>query len=132
MDEWISVFRTPRAIAQIVIHKFIGQLEAQASELIWKARCTATVAWEKERGITIKDKRTPYSGVRGDWSQGYGYITSAGSCPCGATLATHVDGLCPGPSIDPHAADESLLQSLLGMRRLTVMERMGRIPFIRI
>ena len=132
LEEWIAVFRTPRAIAQTVIHKFVGYLEAQASELIWKARCTATIEWEKERGITAKDKRTPYSGARGDWSQGYGYITPAGSCPCGATLATHIGGCCPGPSVDPHAADECLLQSLQGMRRLTVMERMGRIPFIRI
>ena len=132
LEAWIPVFGVPRAIAQTVIHKFVGYLEAQASERIWKARCSATIDWEKEQGITAKGKKTPYSGVRGDWSQGYGYITPEGYCPCGATLATHDDGRCPGPSVDPHAADACLLESLLGKRRLTVMERMGTVPFIRI
>jgi hypothetical protein len=48
----------------------------------------------------------------------------------GASLATHEDGQCPGPPSDPRAADERLLESLLGKRQLSMMERMGRIPFI--
>ncbi|KAK3806529.1 MAG: hypothetical protein J3R72DRAFT_465303 [Linnemannia gamsii] len=121
-----------RSIAHAVLHKFVGYLEAQALELIWKPRCTATVEWELKQGITTKAKKTKYTGPRGDWSQGYGYITQDGYCPCGASLAAHEDGRCPGPSSDPIAADARLLESLLGRRRLGLMERMGRIPFMRV
>jgi ribonuclease HI len=132
LTEWSAVFRTPMSIAKTVLHKFVGYLEAQASELIWKPRCSATIAWEQSQGISAKDKTSKYTGPRGDWSQGYGYITHDGFCPCGASLATHCEGRCPGATKDPRAADERLLESLLGRRRLSMMERMGRIPFIRI
>ena len=132
LTEWSAVFRTPMSIAKTVLHKFVGYLEAQASELIWKPRCSATIAWEQSQGISAKDKTSKYTGPRGDWSQGYGYITHDGFCPCGASLATHDEGRCPGATKDPRAADERLLESLLGRRRLSMMERMGRIPFIRI
>ena len=46
LDEWPSVFRSSKSIARTVLHKFIGRLEAQASELIWKSPCSATVGWE--------------------------------------------------------------------------------------
>ncbi|KAF9276470.1 hypothetical protein BGZ88_001684, partial [Linnemannia elongata] len=105
LSEWSSVFRSPKSIAQTVLHKFVGYLEAQASELIWKPRCSETIAWEQAQGITTKDKTSKYTGPRGDWSNGYGYITRAGFCPCGASLAAHEDGHCPGPSLDPTAAD---------------------------
>ena len=132
LTEWSAVFRTPMSIAKTVLHKFVGYLEAQASELIWKPRCSETIAWEQNQGISAKDKTSKYTGPRGDWSQGYGYITHDGFCPCGASLATHDEGRCPGASKDPRAADGRLLESLLGRRRLSMMERMGRIPFIRI
>src|SRR5690349_5679211 len=66
----------------------------------------------------------------GHLCQGHGYITRDGFCPCGASLATHEDRTCPGATKNPRAADERLLDSLLGRRRLTLMKRMGRIPFI--
>ncbi|KAG9061479.1 hypothetical protein KI688_007475 [Linnemannia hyalina] len=66
------------SIAKTVLHKFVGYLEAQASELIWKPRCSATIAWEQSQGISAKDKTSKYTGPRGDWSQGYGYITHDG------------------------------------------------------
>ncbi|KAH7047728.1 hypothetical protein BKA57DRAFT_493123 [Linnemannia elongata] len=132
LSEWSSVFRSPKSIAQTVLHKFVGYLEAQASELIWKPRCSETIAWEQAQGITTKDKTSKYTGPRGDWSNGYGYITRAGFCPCGASLAAHENGHCPGPSLDPTAADARLLESQLGRRRLSLMERMGRIPFMRV
>jgi len=132
LSEWSSVFRSPKAIAQTVLHKFVGYLEAQASELIWKPRCSETIAWEQAQGISAKDKASKYTGPRGDWSDGYGYITRAGFCPCGASLAAHEDGHCPGPSFDPTAADARLLESHLGRSRLSLMERMGRIPFMRV
>ncbi|KAH7030131.1 hypothetical protein BKA57DRAFT_523863 [Linnemannia elongata] len=109
LTEWCAVFRTPQSIAKTVLHKFIGYLETQASERIWKPRCSATIAWEQTQGISVKDKTSKYTGPRGDWSQGYGYITHDGFCPCGASLATHEDRICPGATKNPRAADERLL-----------------------
>ncbi|KAG9062935.1 hypothetical protein KI688_004533 [Linnemannia hyalina] len=83
------------------LHKFVGYLEAQASELIWKPRCSATIAWEQTQGISAKNKTSKYTGLRGDWSQGSGYITRDDLCPCGASLATHCEGKCPGATKDP-------------------------------
>ncbi|KAG9071879.1 hypothetical protein KI688_006096 [Linnemannia hyalina] len=130
LTEWSAVFRTPMSIAKTVLHKFVGYLEAQASELIWKSRCSETIAWEQSQGISAKGRISKYTGPRGDWSQGYGYIAHDGFCPCGASLATYDEGRCPGATKDPRAADERLLESLLGRKRLSMMERMGRIPFI--
>ena len=132
LTEWSSVFRSPQSIAKTVLHKFVGYLEVQASELIWKPRCSATIAWEQAQGISTKNKTTKYVGPRGEWTRGYGYITRDGFCPCGASLATHEEGHCPGVTKDSRAADERLLESLLGRRKLLLMERMGRVPFIRI
>ncbi|KAG0366445.1 hypothetical protein BGX24_003681, partial [Mortierella sp. AD032] len=103
--EWGTVFRDPQSITHTFLHKFIGYLEAQASELIRKPCCAATVEWELKQGITAKVKKTKYTGPRSEWSQGYCYITQDGYCPCGASLAAHEDGCCPGPSSDPIAAD---------------------------
>jgi len=50
LKEWTSAFKTPQSVAQTVLHKFIGHLEAQASALIWKP-CSATIAWEESQGI---------------------------------------------------------------------------------
>ncbi|KAK5829366.1 hypothetical protein F5H01DRAFT_361244 [Linnemannia elongata] len=35
LSEWSSVFRSPKSIAQTVLHKFVGYLETQSSERIW-------------------------------------------------------------------------------------------------
>ncbi|KAK3809605.1 MAG: hypothetical protein J3R72DRAFT_505509 [Linnemannia gamsii] len=74
LAEWSAVFRTPISIAKTVLHKFVGYLETQASELIWKSRCSATIAWEHTQGISAKDKTSKYTGPRGDWSQGMATI----------------------------------------------------------
>jgi hypothetical protein len=70
----------------MVLHRFIGYLEDKASELIWKPRCTATAAWEQSIGITPKATASKYNGPRGNWSDGYGFITQPGFCPCGASV----------------------------------------------
>ncbi|KAG9062681.1 hypothetical protein KI688_004985 [Linnemannia hyalina] len=44
------------SIAKTVLHKFVGYLEMRASELIWKPRCSETIAWEQTQGISAKDK----------------------------------------------------------------------------
>ena len=132
LSEWSSVFRSPKSIVQTVLLKFVGYLEAQATELIWKPRCSETIAWEQAQGVATKDKTSKYTSPRGVWTRGYGYITSDGFCPCGASLATHEDKRCSGVSSDPRVADLRLLESLLGRRKLSLMERMGRVPFIRI
>ncbi|KAF8923173.1 hypothetical protein BGZ47_004975, partial [Haplosporangium gracile] len=56
LTEWFSVFRIPQFIAKTVLHKFVGYLETQASELIWKLRCSATSAWKQTQGISAKNK----------------------------------------------------------------------------
>ncbi|KAG0042758.1 hypothetical protein BGZ90_009292, partial [Linnemannia elongata] len=67
--------QNPQSIAKMVLHKFVVYLETQASELIWKPRCFATIAWEQIQGIPAKGRTSEYTGPRGDWSQEYGYIT---------------------------------------------------------
>ncbi|OAQ33867.1 hypothetical protein K457DRAFT_1871652 [Linnemannia elongata AG-77] len=113
-----AVFRTPQSIAKTVLHKFVGYLETQASERIWKPRCSATIAWEQTQGISVKDKTSKYTGPRGDWSQGYGYITRDGFCPCGASLATHEDRTCPGATKNPRAADERLAATIVAQSQV--------------
>ncbi|KAH7039283.1 hypothetical protein BKA57DRAFT_509244 [Linnemannia elongata] len=118
LTEWCAIFRTPQSIAKTVLHKFVGYLETQASERIWKPRCSATIAWEQTQGISVKDKTSKYTGPRGDWSQGYGYITHDGFCPCGASLATHEDRICPGATKNPRAADERLAATIVAQSQV--------------
>jgi hypothetical protein len=40
--------------------------DLEASERIWKPRCSATIAWEQTRGISTKDKTAKYVGLRCD------------------------------------------------------------------
>ena len=129
IKEWAPLFASPLKVARTVIHKFVRRLETQATELIWKPRCKKTVSREKERGITVGQKKEAYKGPRGQWEDGYGYYREADRCACGELLEDHDGGICPGPTLDPHSADGTLIQSLLGQRRLTTMERMGRIGF---
>ncbi|KAI8600427.1 hypothetical protein EDD21DRAFT_405240 [Dissophora ornata] len=89
IKEWAPLFGTPLSIAHTVIHKFVGHLEKQATELIWKSRCKTTVEREKGRGITARHKKAKYTGPRGEWSEGYGYICEDGYCPCGGRLEDH-------------------------------------------
>jgi hypothetical protein len=65
LTERSSVIRTPQPIAKTVLHKSVDYLEAQASELIWKPKCSATITWKPTRDITTKDKTTKYTGPRG-------------------------------------------------------------------
>ncbi|KAF8937118.1 hypothetical protein BGZ58_003256 [Dissophora ornata] len=65
--EWVLFFDTPLAIAHKVIHKSVGHLEKQATELIW-----TTVEHEKERGIAARHKKSKYTGPRGECIDGYG------------------------------------------------------------
>ncbi|OAQ32990.1 hypothetical protein K457DRAFT_1872386 [Linnemannia elongata AG-77] len=118
-DRTPSVFRTPQSITKTVFHKFVGHMVTQTSELIWKTRFSATIAWEQNQGISAKDMTSKYTGPRGDWGQGYGYITRNGFCPCGASLTIHEDRTCPGATKDPRAADGRLLESLLERRKLS-------------
>ncbi|KAF9117938.1 hypothetical protein BGX30_004963 [Mortierella sp. GBA39] len=54
LTELSAVFRVPTSIAKTVLHKFVGYPEVQASELIWKPRFSATIAWEQTHGISAK------------------------------------------------------------------------------
>ena len=63
LTEWSAVFRTPQSIAKTVLHKVLGYLETQATDLIWKPRCSETTAWEQTQGISAKDKTSKYTGL---------------------------------------------------------------------
>jgi hypothetical protein len=130
IDKWGSQLGTLKSIARTVIHKFVGYLESEATERIWKPRCKITVEYEKSIGITAREKKSKYKGPRGPWHNGNGYITQEGYCTCGQLLDVHEEGRCPGEKLDPFKADSNLLQSLLRRRRLELMEGMGRIPFL--
>jgi len=127
--EWSEYFQSPRTIARCVIHKFVGYLESQATERIWKQRCTKTIAWERAMGITGRLKKAKYAGPRGPWNEGSGYICSEGECPCGSPFNVHIDNQCPGAQLNPHVADATLLQCLQGRRKMGTMEGMGRTPY---
>ena len=102
----------------------------QATELIWKPRCTATISWEREQGITPAQKKAVYNGPRRDWSAGYGFKFGPDFCPCSHLLADHHNGHCPGPVRDPLAADYKLLECWLGKQHRSTMEGVGKIPFL--
>ncbi|KAF9108000.1 hypothetical protein BGX27_008511, partial [Mortierella sp. AM989] len=38
------------------------------------------------------------------------FAVEIGYCPCWPLFEEHIDGQCPDPSIDPHAADKKLLE----------------------
>ncbi|KAG0345198.1 hypothetical protein BGZ54_005626, partial [Gamsiella multidivaricata] len=91
IKEWGNLFTSPPSIARQAIHKFVSFIETQATELIWKPRCNATITWEIEWGITAKMKRASYKGPRGDWSEGNGYIatlTTVRVVRCSPTMQT--------------------------------------------
>jgi len=56
----------PTVHCQTVLHKFVGYLETQASNLIWKLRCSVTITREQAQGISAKDKTSKDTGSRGD------------------------------------------------------------------
>ncbi|KAF9406698.1 hypothetical protein BGZ94_002984, partial [Podila epigama] len=49
---WKDLFAVLLSVTRRLAHRFVSYLAAQATELIWRPRCTVTVAWEKQRGIT--------------------------------------------------------------------------------
>ena len=58
------------------------------------------VKHENKRGITAKHKKSKYTGPRGEWSDGYGYICEDEHCHCGWLLEEHEGGICPGSTLD--------------------------------
>src|SRR5690554_1168563 len=105
------------SVARKVIYQFVGYLERQETELVWKSRCKTTIERERELSITPRLKRAPYKSQRDDWGDGYGYICAEGYCPCGALQHDHKDGRCPGPTLGPADTDRTLLSCLLGERQ---------------
>ncbi|KAI8595307.1 hypothetical protein EDD21DRAFT_359150 [Dissophora ornata] len=126
---WVPLFATPMTIAHTAIHTFVGCLERQATELIWKRRCKTAARRGKARVITARHKKPKYTRPQGKWSYGFGYIYEDDYYPCSGCLGDHGGGICPGPAFDSHGADRTLLLSLLGKKHLGTMERMRRIGF---
>ena len=100
---WKRIFRVPASVATDIAHKFVQYLEEQATELIWKSRCSTTVEWEESRGILPASKRETYRGPRQPWSTGF--ICPVDCCKCGRPDTDHEAGQCPGAAKDPYAAD---------------------------
>ncbi|KAI8601386.1 hypothetical protein EDD21DRAFT_353717 [Dissophora ornata] len=94
------------AESNLARQSFVGHLERQATELILQPRFKTTVDREKERGITAIHKKAKYPGPRGEWRDSHGYVSENGYCPSGGRLEDHEVGICPGPTLDPHDADQ--------------------------
>jgi hypothetical protein len=126
---WTRLFKTTSTVAAQVAHQLIRRLDRDALGRLWKTRCEATIAWEKTHGIRHSAKRQPYHGPRGPWNNS-GYVCPQGMCNCGSPLQAHDGGSCPGARDDPLMADRRLLACLRGQVHLTLLEKMGKIPFL--
>jgi hypothetical protein len=81
---------------------------------------------EKQQGITEKRKhRYPKGRPVSTWQQIFGRKPREDECMCGQLLTKHEDGRCPGVQNDTHEADRAVIETLLGRRRLEIMERRG-------
>lgn len=128
-QRWKALWAVPLSVSRRLAHRFVTYLAAQATERIWRPRCTLTVAWEQHRGITKARKRVYRPQSNNPWTTS-GFLLRNNCCPCGAPLQHHLGGLCPGAQANYVQADRELLQSLLGQRHLHLMARRGKIPFL--
>ncbi|KAF9973060.1 hypothetical protein BGZ75_001281 [Mortierella antarctica] len=126
---WQGEFRnTTTAIAQSVVRKFCRFVESEAREKLWIPRCKGTIEWETSRGITARKKRgPPEEGARLPWKLTYGRVVQDDECQCGQKLQDHMNNKCPGEQDDPNAADQAILDSLMGRRHPGIMERRGKM-----
>ncbi|KAF8963192.1 hypothetical protein BGZ46_001035 [Entomortierella lignicola] len=52
------LYTTTRKIATYMAGRFVETIEGIGKSEIWKRRCEITIEWEREQGITTKDKRS--------------------------------------------------------------------------
>jgi ribonuclease HI len=127
--EWGKVFKNmPESVVQHTCRLFCRFVEREARETLWKPRCEATVEWEKENGITQRQKeKTPTERRRGVWKQIYGRTQRENECLCGRDMEEHEAGRCPGEQSDTRVADQAVIDTLLGLRHMDIMERRGNM-----
>jgi ribonuclease HI len=125
--EWARVFKEmPKSVVEHVSRLFCRFIEKEGREKIWKPRCERTVEWEKQHGITERRKhKPPEDRPRSQWQQIYGRKPRENECRCGRLLEEHEDDRCPGVQNDTQAADRAVIETLLGRRRMDIMERRG-------
>ncbi|KAK3836656.1 MAG: hypothetical protein JOS17DRAFT_734820 [Linnemannia elongata] len=127
--EWTRVFKDmPKSVVEHVSRLFCRFIEKEGREKIWKPRCERTVEWEKQHRITEKRKhKPPEERPRSQWQQVYGRKPRENECECGRLLAEHESGRCLGVQNDTYTADRAVIETLLGRRRMDIMERRGEM-----
>jgi len=127
--EWGKVFKEiPEKITQHVSRLFCRYIEKEARERLWKPRCERTAEWERENNITQSMKVAKIAqNERTAWKQIYGRKLQEGECLCGRAVAEHEGQRCPGEQRDTRMANQAVIDSLLGLRRMDIMERRGKM-----
>ncbi|KAG9064400.1 hypothetical protein KI688_003588 [Linnemannia hyalina] len=61
------------------------------------------------------------------WKKIYGRKLREDECLCGRTVAEHREQRCPGEQGDTRVAHRAVIDTLLGLRRMDIMERKGNM-----
>ncbi|KAG9072619.1 hypothetical protein KI688_000390 [Linnemannia hyalina] len=73
---------------------------------------------------TTKDQRARWTQTH-RWQQIYGRKLREDEYLCGRAVAEHKEQRCPGEQSDTRVADQAVIDTLLGLRRMDIMERRG-------
>ncbi|KAG0321686.1 hypothetical protein BG000_003131 [Podila horticola] len=95
--------------AQYMVERFASSIEEYGRTEIWNNRCNVTIAWEKTISITARSKKTRSSSGNDDFN------------------ALNPQHRKPEMEAIQSTADNIVLESYLGQRRLHLMERGGGI-----
>ncbi|KAF9150077.1 hypothetical protein DFQ26_001696, partial [Actinomortierella ambigua] len=114
---WKELFQTTTTIVRRMALRFVKQIENGGEELLWNARCTATVAWERDLRITAvsKKKRRQRDGDERHPGSSSGTFELSQAQP----VAENVP-------YEPYDANAQLFSYLQGKLKLSVMERGGK------
>ncbi|KAF8960196.1 hypothetical protein BGZ52_012665, partial [Haplosporangium bisporale] len=112
IEGWKEMFGTGDSTAQYMVERFVTSIEDFGRTEIWNSRCEATVTWEKTIGITTKNKKTRASSGNDNFN----------------TL--NLQHRKPEMESIHSTADNIVLESYLGQRRLHMMEKGGGVKFI--
>lgn len=106
------MFGTGDNTAQYMVERFVTSIEDFGRTEIWNNRCEETITWEKSIGITTRNKKTR---------------SSSGNDNFNTLNLQHRK-----PEIESihNTADNIVLESYLGQRRLYMMEKGGGVKFI--
>jgi len=99
-------------IAQYMVDRLVSTIEEYGSTEIWNSRCNATIAWKKSISITARRKKNR---------------SSYGNDNFNSLNPQHRK---PEKEAIHSTADNIVMESYLGQRRLYLMERGGGVKFI--